>query len=124
MSNMSSWAGTLIKLARRDARLSQRELARRAGTSQATLSAYEAGKKSPSLDTLARIVQAAGLDLRIQLAPHDDHDVAMAAYEASLPQRTRKARRKRDLAAINKARRGRGLAPVTEDHLVGGGGRG
>ena len=88
---MSTWAGTLIKLARRDAGISQRELARRAGTSQATLSAYEAGRKSPSLDTLARIVRAAGRDLRIQVIPYDDHDDAMAAYEASLPARTRVA---------------------------------
>jgi transcriptional regulator with XRE-family HTH domain len=119
-----SWAGNLIKLARRDAGLSQRELARRAGTSQATLSAYEAGRKSPSLDTLARIVRAAGLDLRIQLAPRDDHDEAVASYEASLPERTRQARRKRDLAAINKARRASGLPPVAESDLVVVGERG
>jgi transcriptional regulator with XRE-family HTH domain len=121
---MSSWAGTLIKLARRDMGLSQRELACRAATSQATLSAYEAGRKSPSLDTLARIIRAAGLDLRIQLTPRDDHDEVMAAYEASLPERTRNARRKRDLAAINKARRTRGLEPVGEGDLVGAGERG
>lgn len=88
---MTTWAGNLIKLARNDAGLSQRELARRAGTSQATLSAYEAGRKSPSLDTLARIVRAAGQDLRIQVVPYDDHDDVMAAYEASLPARTRVA---------------------------------
>lgn len=117
MFPMSSWAGTLIKLSRRDTGLSQRELARRAGTSQATLSAYESGKKSPSLDTLVRVLRAAGQDLRIELVPYDDHDEAMAAYEASLPERTRKARRKRELAAINKARRAKGLSPVSEDDL-------
>jgi transcriptional regulator with XRE-family HTH domain len=118
---MSSWAGNLIRIARRDTGLSQRELARRAGTSQATLSAYEAGRKAPSLDTLARIIRAAGLDLRIQLERYDDHDDVMAAYEASLPERVRKARRRRDLTAINKARRARGLDPVTADDLVGAG---
>jgi len=81
---MSSWAGNLIRLARHDSGLSQRELARRAGTSQATLSAYEAGRKSPSLDTLARIVRAAGQDLRVRLERLDDHDEWVAAYEASL----------------------------------------
>lgn len=124
MEPMTSWAGNLIKLARRDTGLSQRELARRAGTSQATLSAYEAGRKSPSLDTLARIIRAAGLDLRIQLGPYDDHDEVIAAYEVALPERTRTARRKRDLATINKARRARGLAPVTGDDLAGVCGRG
>lgn len=81
---MSSWAGNLIKIARLEAGLSQRELAARAGTSQATLSAYEAGRKSPGLDTLERIVRGAGFDLRITLEPHDDHDEWVAAYEASL----------------------------------------
>lgn len=82
---MSTWAGNLIKLARSNAGLSQRELATRAGTSQATLSAYEAGRKSPTLETLARVVRAAGLDLRITLAPLDRDDEWLAAYEASLP---------------------------------------
>src|SRR5688500_2088088 len=112
---MSSWAGNLIKLARHDAGLSQREMARRAGTSQATLSAYEAGRKSPSLDTLARIVRAAGQDLRIHLAPYDDHDDWVRAYEANLPERVRTTQRKRQLELINRARRSRGLAPVAAD---------
>ena len=88
---MSTWAANLIKLARRDAGLSQRELARRAGTSQGAIAAYEAGKRSPTLETLARIVRAAGQDLRIQVVGYDDHDDAMAAYEASLPDETRSA---------------------------------
>lgn len=84
---MSTWAGDLIKIARLEAKLSQRELARRAVTSQAALSAYESGKKSPTLDTLHRIVRAAGLDLRIQVVPYDDHDEWVARYEASLDPR-------------------------------------
>lgn len=91
---MTTWAGNLIKLARHDAGLSQRQLAKRAGTSQATLSAYEAGRKSPSLDTLARIVRAAGRDLRIQVVAYDDHDDLIRAYEASLPEATRAALRR------------------------------
>lgn len=82
---MSTWAGNLIKIARAEAGLSQRELAKRAGTSQATLSAYEAGRKSPTLETLARVIRAAGMDLRITLAPLDPHDEWLAAYEAALP---------------------------------------
>ena len=85
MKVMGNWAGNLIRLARRDGGLSQRELARRAGTSQAAIAAYESGRRSPTFDTLARIVRAAGQDLRIQVVPYDDHDEVMAAYEASLP---------------------------------------
>ena len=88
---MTSWAGNLIKLARRDAGLSQRELAKLAGTSQAAIAAYESGRRSPTLETLARIVRAAGQDLRIQVVPYDDHDDVMAAYEASLSPEARAA---------------------------------
>lgn len=91
IGNMSEWSKNLIKLARGDAGLSQRELARRAGTSQAAIAAYESGKRSPTLETLARIVRAAGQDLRIQVVAYDDHDDAVAAYEASLPAATRAA---------------------------------
>ncbi len=88
---MTTWAGNLIKLARHDSGLSQRELARAAKTSQAAVAAYESGRRSPTLETLARIVRAAGRDLRIQVVAYDDHDDAMAAYEASLPEQTRAA---------------------------------
>lgn len=102
---MSTWAGNLIRLARHDAGLSQRELARRAGTSQGAIAAYESGQRSPSLETLARIVRAAGQDLRIQVVPYDDHDDAMAAYEASLPEETRAALR-RERARLRAQARG------------------
>lgn len=106
---MSMWAGNLIKLARSDAGLSQRELARRAATSQAAIAAYESGKRSPTLDTLARIVRAAGQDLRIQVVPYDDHDDAMSAYETSLPPETRDAlqRERARLRAQARAERAR-----------------
>lgn len=101
---MSTWAGNLIKLARHDANLSQRELATRARTSQATLSAYEAGKKSPSLETLARIIRAAGRDLRIQVAPADSHDEWLALYERSLPADLVEAARRKDRDLVEAAR--------------------
>jgi len=49
--------------------MTQRDLAKRAGTSQATLSAYERGAKAPSLVVAERIVEAAGyrLDLVTQV---------------------------------------------------------
>lgn len=54
---------SLLLKARRAADLSQEEMAHRAATSRPTLSAYEHGRKSPSLATAARIVAAAGFDL-------------------------------------------------------------
>lgn len=40
--------------------LSQREFAARAGTSQSTVSAYERGDKSPTLETLKRLASSVG----------------------------------------------------------------
>lgn len=54
---------SLIESARRSAGLSQKELARRAGTSRPTLSAYEHGRKSPGLATAVRLLNEAGFEL-------------------------------------------------------------
>jgi transcriptional regulator with XRE-family HTH domain len=62
-------AATTIRTARRRAGLSLRALARRAGTSHATVAAYEAGRKVPSVDTMQRIVRAAGLSVEVELRP-------------------------------------------------------
>jgi transcriptional regulator with XRE-family HTH domain len=62
-------APTLLRRARTQRQLSLRELAALAGTSHATLSAYETGRKVPSVATLDRIVRAAGLELVGALEP-------------------------------------------------------
>jgi len=62
-------ADTTIRTARRRAELSLRELGERAGTSHSTLSAYETGAKVPSVETLIRIVRAAGFGLDLELSP-------------------------------------------------------
>ncbi|MCP5027403.1 MAG: helix-turn-helix transcriptional regulator [Actinomycetia bacterium] len=56
-------AAVLLTEVRTQAALSLRELGRRAGTSHATLSAYEQGRVVPSVETLNRIVRAAGFSL-------------------------------------------------------------
>lgn len=56
-----------LRDARIGAALTQAELAARAGTSQATLSAYERGRKEPSLATLDRLLRATGR--RLSTAP-------------------------------------------------------
>ena len=62
-------AGEAIRSARRRAGLTQSQLARRSGTSQATLSAYETGRKDPSVATLSRILGAAGARLTVEPGP-------------------------------------------------------
>jgi transcriptional regulator with XRE-family HTH domain len=63
-------AARLIEEIRRTSGLSQAELARRTGLDRSVLSAYEHGRRQPSVGALARIATAAGLDLR--LAPAVD----------------------------------------------------
>lgn len=62
-------ASTLLLRARTRAGLSLRQLARRAGTSHATLSAYEHGRKVPTVETLDRILRAAGFVAGVDLEP-------------------------------------------------------
>lgn len=92
----------LIRIARRRAGLTQVELARRAGTSQAAVSAYESGRRSPSVDTLCRILAAAGSELRMRLAEPDTHRGALAAAEALLPAGQVAEHRSREAARIAK----------------------
>lgn len=58
-------ASALIAHARQAAGMSKTELAELAGTSRPTLSAYEHGRVSPTLDTVERILTAAGYRLAI-----------------------------------------------------------
>ncbi|WP_405061674.1 helix-turn-helix domain-containing protein [Kribbella sp. NBC_01505] len=56
----------LLLRARKAAGLRQAELACRAGTSRPTLSAYEHGRKSPTLETAARLLAETGFELDIR----------------------------------------------------------
>jgi transcriptional regulator with XRE-family HTH domain len=58
-------ASELIAGIRRDSGLSQADLARRAGIQRSVLSAYEHGRRQPSVAALARIAGAAGRELSI-----------------------------------------------------------
>jgi len=58
-------AGELIAQIRSAAGLSQAELARRCGMQRSVLSAYEHGRRQPSVAALARIARAAGMELEI-----------------------------------------------------------
>ena len=55
----------MIRAARARAGLSQRALAEQAETSGPTVAAYEGGVKDPRASTLLRLVEAAGMELRL-----------------------------------------------------------
>lgn len=58
-------AAEVVRRARAVAGLSQRELAVRAGVSQPVVSAYERGRREPSLSMLFKLVTATGCELSI-----------------------------------------------------------
>lgn len=102
----------LIRMARRQARLTQQALAGRAATTQSAISAYESGRRSPSVQTLARILAAAGLELRMRAVEPDSHDASRRKAEALLPAEQLEAfaaaERRRVAVAEGRARSDRG----------------
>lgn len=58
-------AARMLNMARRRAGLSQRELARRTGTAQPTISRIERGLMSPTVATLEPLIKACGMELEI-----------------------------------------------------------
>ncbi len=62
-------AALILRQARYQGGFSLRTLASRAETSHSALAAYESGRKVPSVETLERIVRAAGYDLGIEFTP-------------------------------------------------------
>jgi len=59
----------LLRSARRLALLTQRDLARRARTSQSVIARIESGTATPSWETLERLLTCAGFDLHATLRP-------------------------------------------------------
>ncbi len=62
-------AARAMREAREKGGLSMREVARLAGTSHATISAYESGRKVPSVATFMRILEACGFALDFVMTP-------------------------------------------------------
>ena len=81
----SSTAGSLIAEARTLAGLTQRELARRGKTSAAAVANYENGRQQPRFDTVLRLIEAAGFELRCKVAAPDEQDRLYRVWEATLP---------------------------------------
>lgn len=79
MSDDYPQLGSLLQRARSEAGLSQRRLARLAGTSQPAIARYETGASVPSWSTLERLLNACGQHARIVTEPTvgaDDTELA------------------------------------------------
>jgi transcriptional regulator with XRE-family HTH domain len=96
-------AAVTLQRARISAGLSLRALAERAGTSHATLVAYEAGRAIPRVDTLDRILRAAGFATDIAVTRRADASVAERLAKGE------ELRQALELAAMFPARHSPGL---------------
>ena len=74
-------AASTIRAARTRAGLSQKKLAARAGTSQATLSAYENRRKQPTVETFGRLLAGAASRLVVEPAERPVVQVSEAQLE-------------------------------------------
>jgi transcriptional regulator with XRE-family HTH domain len=98
-------AGSIILAARLKAELTQQQLADRLGVTQPVVAAYESGRRQPTVQTLMRIVSAAGFDLRLVLAPHEDHDEVLETLEQKRPSEERERWRSYQREIVDAARR-------------------
>lgn len=77
-------AGNLVKLARIERGMTQRELADAAQVAQSTIARIESGSRQPSLPVIARVLAAVDLEMRTSLVPYDVHDDVLDATENRL----------------------------------------
>ncbi len=83
--------GKLLRQARVSARLSQTDVARRAHVAQSVISAYESGRREPSVSTLERLVRATGHRLVLDLERSSDYPPGLP--DTPLGRRLRQRRR-------------------------------
>jgi predicted nucleotidyltransferase/DNA-binding XRE family transcriptional regulator len=88
---MDESSGTMIRNARRRARLSQTDLARRAGVAQSVISAYESDRREPGLRTLTKLIEATGFRLAFELIPPQRNELGLP--DTRLGRRLRRGRR-------------------------------
>jgi transcriptional regulator with XRE-family HTH domain len=100
------YSRNLIHTARMQAGLTQAELARIGKTSQAAISAYESGKRSPSVETLSRLIRVTGMELRMRLSEPDTHDASRKSAEKILPRAQVRAHTTREGKRISAHGRG------------------
>lgn len=81
----------MIREARTRSRLSQPDLARRAGVAQPVISAYESDRREPGLRTLTKLIEATGHHLEIRLVPASERELGLP--DTRLGRRLRRHRR-------------------------------
>ena len=100
-----------IRRLRSQAGITQQKLALLAGTSQPTIAAYEAGKKSPTLETLAKLAKSLGLEVAVSfVSPLTREDLRSLAYHQAVIEKLKSE----PVAVLASARRN--LATMSKKH--------
>ena len=76
--------GHLIRQARRRSGLTQAALAARVETTQSAVARWETGGATPSLETLQRIIEACGFELRYGIGERDPGEWSLAQRNLTL----------------------------------------
>lgn len=79
-------APPIVRYVREQAGLSQRALAEKAGTTQAVVARIESGESNPGVETLSRLVKAAGFELELHVAEPRVIDPVVEAYKPGVDQ--------------------------------------
>jgi transcriptional regulator with XRE-family HTH domain len=82
----------ILRTARRRAGLTQRELARRAGVPQPTISRIEREVVSPSVDTITPLIEACGMELLVMDQPGEGLDRSLIRQRLLMSPAERMAR--------------------------------
>ncbi len=91
MNRENNSTGKLLRRARLSARLAQTEVVRRALVAQSVISAYESGRREPSVSMLERLVRATGHRLVLDLERSNDYPPGLP--DTPLGRRLRQRRR-------------------------------
>ena len=93
----------VLRAARQRSHLSQTDLARRAGVAQSVISAYESGRREPTVRTLARLIEATGHELELDVVTAPDQ--ALGLPNTPLGRRLRQRRKAIIQVAANRRAR-------------------
>lgn len=77
-------SGRVLRDARLRASLTQRGLAKRAATAQSVIARIESGKSNPTLETLSRLLAAAGYELDVRLVRATPPDPVIEAFKRDI----------------------------------------